>query len=94
MARGGGSIEELWSFNEEKLAYAIYKSTLPIISGVGHEIDFTICDMVADRRAATPSQAAEIAVQPYEELISFIDTSKQELYRYALNVPNTESSSL
>lgn len=94
LARGGGSIEELWSFNEEKLAYAIYKSDLPIISGVGHETDFTISDMVADRRAATPSQAAEIAVQPYEELISFIDTSKEELYRYALNVINNESNAL
>lgn len=62
IGRGGGSIEELWNFNEEPLAYAIFKSKLPIISAVGHEVDFTISDFVSDFRAATPSQAAEIAV--------------------------------
>jgi exodeoxyribonuclease VII large subunit len=62
VGRGGGSIEELWNFNEEELAKAIYNSKIPIISAVGHEIDFTICDFVADVRAATPSQGAEIAV--------------------------------
>lgn len=62
VGRGGGSIEELWNFNEEALAKAIFKSRIPIISAVGHEIDFTICDFVADVRAATPSQGAEIAV--------------------------------
>lgn len=62
IGRGGGSIEELWNFNEEELAKAVYLSNLPIISAVGHEIDFTICDFVADMRAATPSQGAEIAV--------------------------------
>ncbi|MGE5627492.1 MAG: exodeoxyribonuclease VII large subunit [Solirubrobacterales bacterium] len=62
IARGGGSIEELWSFNDEELAYAVFGSKKPIISGVGHEVDFTIVDFVSDKRAATPSQAAEIAV--------------------------------
>jgi exodeoxyribonuclease VII large subunit len=62
VGRGGGSIEELWNFNEEELAKAIFNSKIPIISAVGHEIDFTICDFVADVRAATPSQGAEIAV--------------------------------
>jgi exodeoxyribonuclease VII large subunit len=62
VGRGGGSIEELWNFNEEELAKAIFKSNIPIISAVGHEIDFTISDFVADFRAATPSQGAEIAV--------------------------------
>ena len=62
LTRGGGSIEELWSFNDEELAYSIYKTRCPVISGVGHERDFTISDFVADIRAATPSQAAEIAV--------------------------------
>lgn len=68
LARGGGSIEELWAFNSEKLAYAIYNSKKPIISGVGHEIDFTIADFVSDRRAPTPSSAAEIAVPLYSDM--------------------------
>lgn len=62
VGRGGGSIEELWNFNEEELAKSIFNSKIPIISAVGHEIDFTISDFVADVRAATPSQGAEIAV--------------------------------
>ncbi|EKQ58214.1 MULTISPECIES: exodeoxyribonuclease VII large subunit [unclassified Clostridium] len=62
VGRGGGSIEELWNFNEEELAKTIFHSKIPLISAVGHEIDFTICDFVADIRAATPSQGAEIAV--------------------------------
>ena len=68
IGRGGGSIEELWNFNEEELALAIFNSKIPIISAVGHEVDFTISDFVADLRAATPSQAAEMAV-PLEERI-------------------------
>lgn len=63
LARGGGSIEDLWSFNDEKLAYTIAESKIPLVSGVGHEIDFTIADFVADLRAATPTAAAE-AVSP------------------------------
>lgn len=62
IGRGGGSIEELWNFNEEELAYSIFKSKIPIISAVGHEVDYTISDFVADIRAATPSQGAELAV--------------------------------
>ena len=73
IARGGGSIEDLWAFNSERLARKIYDLQIPIISAVGHETDFTICDFVADMRAPTPSAAAEIAVPDVRDLILRID---------------------
>lgn len=79
LGRGGGSIEELWAFNEEITAHAIFNCSIPIISAVGHETDFTISDFVADLRAPTPSAAAELAVPEYNDLISLIENKSDRL---------------
>lgn len=79
VARGGGSIEDLWSFNEEVVARAIDEATVPVMSGVGHEIDFTIADFVADRREPTPSAAAENAVPDGESLMRHINLLQASL---------------
>lgn len=79
IGRGGGSIEDLWAFNSEKLARRIYDAKVPVISAVGHETDFTICDFVADLRAPTPSAAAEIAVPDRRELLMRIDSYSERL---------------
>jgi exodeoxyribonuclease VII large subunit len=83
LARGGGSLEDLWPFNDEALARGIFASDIPIISAVGHEVDYTIADFVADLRAPTPSAAAEIVVAPYQ---NFIDQLQQQKLALQQNI--------
>jgi exodeoxyribonuclease VII large subunit len=85
VTRGGGSIEDLWEFNEEIVARAIFHSTVPIVSAVGHEIDFTICDFVADLRAPTPSAAAELIAPDVMDLQRQIERCARTLGRQLLN---------
>jgi exodeoxyribonuclease VII large subunit len=81
VGRGGGSLEDLWAFNEEVVARAIARSRIPVISAVGHEIDVTIADFVADLRAATPSAAAELVVKCKQELETLVETLSHRLVR-------------
>ena len=87
LGRGGGSAEDLWAFNDENLARAIFDSNVPIISAVGHETDFTICDFVADMRAATPSVAAESALPEKESILNALDD-------YSLRMKNIINSKI
>ena len=84
LGRGGGSIEDLWAFNEEIVAHAIFDSKIPIISAVGHEVDFTIADFVADLRAPTPTAAAELSVPNIIDVIKNIDNYKVRLNEFIL----------
>ncbi len=86
VGRGGGSIEDLWAYNEEVVVRAIYNSRVPVISAVGHEIDFTISDYVADKRAATPTAAAEIAVPNIEEISLNIDSMCNRISTNVINL--------
>ena len=79
LGRGGGSIEDLWAFNEEEVARAIFESEIPIVSAVGHEVDFTISDFVSDKRAATPSAAAEMVVPSRSELVELINSYQRSI---------------
>ncbi len=93
VARGGGSLEDLWSFNEERVARAIAASTVPVISAIGHETDFTIADFVADHRAPTPSAAAEIVICTRESLLEQIDACRAKMsqaLRYGLAVASRD----
>ena len=85
IGRGGGSLEELWNFNEEELAKEIFNSKIPIISAVGHEVDYTISDFVSDYRASTPSQAAEIAVPLESDIISYIKECENKICKITLD---------
>ena len=88
VGRGGGSIEDLWAFNEEIVARAIYECSIPVISAVGHEVDFTISDFVADLRAPTPTGAAEMAVPQIGDVINYLDQLNIRLNKVISNKVN------
>ena len=94
VTRGGGSLEDLWAFNEEAVARAIFESALPVVSAVGHEIDFTIADFVADVRAATPSVAAEIITEGVFASREFVGEAPERLRQLGAAQTGTQSRKL